>query len=375
MKVLLLLFTVFTLHINLALCQENASKAFILEGTINIDTGTVKLRMIGDSSLYPKSIRHLETSIMNGKFTFKNEIPHSMAYRLEAKNGYYYSDVIVIEEGTQKVNCNVDSSRKVPEINNNVMQEYAKYQETTKEFRNKARLFDKEEDELKGKYPNGIPETLKGEMKVKIQSLYNEGDRNLLAYVQQNPGSYWALWRLIHLTNFGYEKIFDEIMPLFADSIKDSYSGRVLVKILKNSSILTVGKKFPNIKLLNINMTQSPGIKFSKNKYTLVDFWYTNCMPCLATFPSLVKIYDTYHAKGFEIAGIATDALKYEKDLPIVIKRHNLKWLQFWDLYGKQSTDLSIQAFPTNFLMDANGFIIQKNISSLELGVFLKKNL
>lgn len=85
MKVLLLLFTVFILHIKLAVCQENASKVFILEGTINIDTGTVKLRMIGDSSLYPKSIRHLETPIMNGKFTFTNEIPHSMAYRVEAK--------------------------------------------------------------------------------------------------------------------------------------------------------------------------------------------------------------------------------------------------------------------------------------------------
>ncbi len=35
------------------------------------------------------------------------------------------------------------------------MQEYAKYQEMTKEFRNKERLYDKEEDELRGKYPNG----------------------------------------------------------------------------------------------------------------------------------------------------------------------------------------------------------------------------
>ena len=96
MKTLLLLFTVFTLHFKLAVCQENASKTFTLEGTINVDTGKVKLIMIGDSSLYPKSVRHLVAPIINGKFTFKNEIPHSMAYRLETTNGYY-SDVIVIE--------------------------------------------------------------------------------------------------------------------------------------------------------------------------------------------------------------------------------------------------------------------------------------
>ncbi len=374
MKVLLLLLIVFTFHMNLALCQVNDFKTFTIEGTINIDTGTVKLKMIGDSSLYPTSVRYLVTPIKNGKFTFKNEIPHSMAYRLETTSGYY-SDVIVIEPGTQKVNCNIDSSRKVPEINNKVMQEYARYRERTKEFRDKELLFDKEQKELSEKYPNGISETLKGEMKVKIQSLYNEGDRNLLDYVQDNPGSYWALWRLIHLTNFGYEKVFDEMMPLFADSIKDSYAGRGLAKILKNSRILSVGNKFPTMELLNIDCSPAPNIQFSKNKYTLVDFWYTNCIPCLATFPSLVKIYDTYKAKGFEIGGIATDALKYGKDLPIVIKKHKLNWLQYWDLNGKQSADLSIQAFPTNFLLDANGVIIQKNISSPELATFLEKNL
>jgi thiol-disulfide isomerase/thioredoxin len=180
--------------------------------------------------------------------------------------------------------------------------------------------------------------------------------------VQQNPGSYWALWRLIHLTNFGYEKVFDDIMPLFADSIKESYSGRGLAKLLKNSEILTVGNKFPHMDLLTINGSPSPGINFSKSKYTLVDFWYTNCKPCLAAFPSLVKIYDTYQAKGFEIACIATDALKYGKDLPIVIKKHNLNWLQFWDLNGKQSADLSIKAFPTNFLLDANGLLFKRTL-------------
>jgi thiol-disulfide isomerase/thioredoxin len=374
MKLLLFLFIVSTFYIKLAICQENTSKTFTLEGTINIDTGSAMLRMIGDSSVYPKSIRHLVAPIINGKFSFKNEIPHAMAYRLETTNNYY-SDVIVIEQGTQKVNCNIDSSRKVPEIKNNVMQEYARYREMTKEFRVKSDLFDKEQNELRKKYPNGIPELLKAEIAVKIQSMYDEGDRNLLAYVQQNPGSYWALWRLINLTNFGYEQVFDEIMPLFADSIKNSYSGRRLAQILKSSKILAVGNKFPRIELLTINGSKSPGIRFNISKYTLIDFWYTKCGPCLAAFPSLVKIYDTYHSRGFEIAGIATDALKYGKDLPIVIKKHNLKWMQFWDLGGKQSGDLSIYAFPTNFLVDAHGVIIQKNIRSSQLAVFLEKNL
>ena len=371
MKVLLFIFTLTIIHINLAVGQE---KTFILEGKINMDTGKVELLLVGDTTLYPSSIRYLISPVINGKFRFENKIPHPMAYMLASTSGYL-SDMIVIEPGTQSVTCHIDSSRKVPEINNKVMQEYASYREASKGLRDKERLFDQEERELMEKYPKGIPEKLKGEMKVKIQALYDDGDQTLLAYIKENPGSYWALWRLIRLTNFGYEKIFDEMMPLFADSLKDSYSGKGLVQILKRSRILSVGNKFPRMELLQVNGEPSAGIPFTKSKYTLIDFWYTKCMPCIAGFPSFVKIYDDYHKKGFEIAGIATDALKYKKDLPVVIEKHKLKWLQYWDLNGIGSFNLSIQAFPTNFLVDNNGIIIRKNISSPELAAFLEKNL
>lgn len=331
MKTLLFLLTLFFIHINLTLGQE---KTFILEGKIDIDTGNVKLILVGDTSVYPNSLRHLISPVINGQFKFVHGIPHPMAFMLESTSGYL-SGVIVIEPGTQKVICHRDSSRKVPEIYNSVMQEYARFRVATKELNAKNLLFDQEERKLMEKYPEGVPESLKGAMKMKLQALYDEGDQTLLAFIKENPGSYWALWRLISLTNFGYEKIFDEMMPLFADSIKGSFSGKALFQILKRSSILSVGNKFPQMELLQINGERSPGISFANSKYTLIDFWYTRCAPCIAGFPSFVKIYDKYHNKGFEIVGIATDALKYKQDLPIVIKKHMLPWLQYWDLNGK----------------------------------------
>lgn len=371
MKIILFLFLLSILQINTAVCQE---KDFTLDGTINADTGSVKLVMVGDSCLYPKSIRHLISPIQNGKFLFENKLPHPMAYRIESTGGYL-SDVIVIEPGKQWVKCNVDSSRILPEIKNEVMQEYASYRESTKEFRKRSDVFAKEYDALIKQYPKGIPDSLKTKMDLMNQALYNESDQMLLAYIKDNPGSYWAFWRLIHLMNFGYESIFEQIMPLFADSIKESSTGKKLAKILERSAVLSVGKKFPMMKLTDVKGDPSSGPSFGNSKYTLVDFWYTSCGPCIANFPSLVEIYDRYHAKGFEIAGIATDAMKYGKDIPVVVKRHKLKWSQFWDINGKQATELSIQAFPTSFLLDASGVIVQKNISSTELAVFLEKNL
>lgn len=180
---------------------------------------------------------------------------------------------------------------------------------------------------------------------------------------------------LYTLTEFGYEKIFDEMIPLFDNSIKTSYLGKHVSDVLQKSNILAVGNQFPQMNLLQINGNQSPRIPFKSKKYTLVDFWYTTCLPCIKTFPGLVDIYSQYRIKGFEIAGISVDALKYQNDLPDVIKKHNLTWAQYWDVGGKGSKDLSIQAYPTNFLVDSDGIIIHKNIRNAELAVFLKENL
>jgi hypothetical protein len=47
----------------------------------------------------------------------------------------------------------------------------------------------------------------------------------------------------------------------------------------------------------------------------------------------------------------------------------------YWDMAGKGSKDLSIAAYPTNFLVDTNGVIIHKNIGAAELAAFLKDNI
>ncbi|WP_069658532.1 TlpA family protein disulfide reductase [Arcticibacter eurypsychrophilus] len=129
------------------------------------------------------------------------------------------------------------------------------------------------------------------------------------------------------------------------------------------------------MELLDIDGNKTSGIQVKNSKYTLIDFWYTNCGQCIAKFPALSTVYETYHTQGFEIVGIATDALKYKKDLPITIEKHKLKWLQYWDLNGKGATALSILAFPTNYLLNAEGYILEKNISAAELNLFLNKNL
>jgi thiol-disulfide isomerase/thioredoxin len=44
-----------------------------------------------------------------------------------------------------------------------------------------------------------------------------------------------------------------------------------------------------------------------KGKVVLLNFWATWCPPCRAEIPSLVKIKNTYQAKGLEIIGLSVE--------------------------------------------------------------------
>jgi len=55
-----------------------------------------------------------------------------------------------------------------------------------------------------------------------------------------------------------------------------------------------------------------------------------------------------------------------------VIKNHALPWTQFLDLNGIEAEKLAILAFPTNFLCDSDGTIIETDVQPGQLNTFLK---
>ncbi|TXT35162.1 MAG: peroxiredoxin, partial [Planctomycetota bacterium] len=52
---------------------------------------------------------------------------------------------------------------------------------------------------------------------------------------------------------------------------------------------------------------QPASIAALKGKVLLIDFWATNCPPCLAEFPKLKQLYADKHEEGFEVLGISLD--------------------------------------------------------------------
>jgi peroxiredoxin len=93
-----------------------------------------------------------------------------------------------------------------------------------------------------------------------------------------------------------------------------------------------------------------------KGKVVLVEFWATDCGPCVAEMPEVKKVYQKFHDQGFEIVAISLD--DKASALREFIKEKELPWPQHFDGKGWENRfamQYGIFSIPTMWLVDRSG--------------------
>lgn len=140
----------------------------------------------------------------------------------------------------------------------------------------------------------------------------------------------------------------------------------VLTGFMVNGQV-KVDQVAPEISLPGVN--DSP-VKLSsfKGKVVLIDFWASWCGPCRASMPSVIKLYDKYKAKGFEVFGVSIDSKK--KDWLKAIAQDKITYPQVNDKagwYSKTTEVYGVNAIPNTFLLDKTGKIVAIDLEGEQL--------
>ncbi|MBE7176918.1 MAG: AhpC/TSA family protein [Mucilaginibacter polytrichastri] len=361
----------------MAACQSSSDKkalsaadsTFTIEGKlVGKDTGYVYI-------MYAKGDDYQRDSIKpkDHAFTYSGKAGEPVNYTLVVKGenlgekgAYGFYKRLWVEPGAKiQFTLAVDSTEKMTVTGSKEQTVQEEYDAKAKPVRDKMDALYAEWDAADK--DGSLPKKESGFLK-RDSALNAELNEVAGAFVKANPKSFVSV-NLID-ANMMFHPDVEKVTALYnglSDELKNSSTGKDIKKNLDIERNLMVGKVAPDF-----TQKDSTGkdVKLSslRGKYVLVDFWASWCGPCRGENPNVVKAYNKYHPKGFEIVGVSLDDKK-EKWLQAV-QQDKLTWLHVSDLKGWKNAvagDYHIRAIPDNFLLDKDGKIVARGLRGEDL--------
>ncbi|MCE7039013.1 TlpA disulfide reductase family protein [Dyadobacter sp. CY312] len=170
------------------------------------------------------------------------------------------------------------------------------------------------------------------------------------------------------------------IRPQFArmsESVRKSPYGLIYAEKLRMLSRLVIGNQAPAFTQPD-TAGNAVALKDFKGKYVLLDFWASWCKPCREEHPNLLRAYNEFNTKNFTILSVSLDSPNAKSAWLKAIAKDGLLWTQLSDLKGWKNEAgqlYSVEAVPSNFLIDPYGKIVAKDLRGNELNLKLAELL
>ncbi|OGX89360.1 TlpA disulfide reductase family protein [Hymenobacter coccineus] len=202
---------------------------------------------------------------------------------------------------------------------------------------------------------------------------FAQSDRD---FIKANPNSWVSLYALtgsmMAVPQYAVEgPLYEALSP----ALKNSPDGRRYGAMMQGLKAVAIGAQAPNFSQKTpdgklISLTDYRG------KYVLVDFWASWCKPCRQENPAVIKAYEAYKGRNFDILGVSLDNEEGRAKWLKAIQDDHLPWAQVSDLRGTQNAvaqTYQVNAVPQNFLIDPSGKIVAANLRGEELQTVLAK--
>ncbi|MEX0316000.1 MAG: thioredoxin-like domain-containing protein [Allomuricauda sp.] len=334
-------------------CQKK-NQSYRIEGQITgfPDSTMVYLKNMETDSDFDS------TMVVNNKLVLKGElsdVPLQVWFYSRIEKQLVYTNLFMGNDHMSLTGDIKDFPWKVNVSGSNFHNDFMALQSLTREF-------DIERDTMVRnffKLPDSLRENKWSDLIPRMKRIDSTTKAIKIDFIKKNPNLYSSIINLGYLKN-GMPK----------DSVRKLYNG--LTPQIKKSKYAKIVSIFLEDKILDKNDTyydftalnqKNDSIRLSelrKGKYTLLDFTAYNCGPCIMAAKELRKI-DKNHKDSLDIVSFSNDIKK--EDWLKSLERDSVTWPSLWDgkgRYSKTAIKYGVNGFPTFFLIDPSGKIIDK---------------
>jgi thiol-disulfide isomerase/thioredoxin len=341
--------------------------------TKGIESNQEAILVLYQGNQFPDSI-----PIRNHQFTISGHIQQPGMYRLFNHENQFITELFFVDTGKHQINIQETTNHNPFDVGWGITVSNSAAQDAFIQYLSSLNSVN---TNILTLYDTTNCENIQNREAKKVCNTHFEWQRNiyrnqrdsiLTDYIIRHPNASINPWILYwNMDKMGYRaaytKLLEEQSNLFPKAIHQVLSN-FLLQLRKN----TIGESFP---LLHFIEAKVPEWKHEKPLYTLIDFWFSSCSPCIAQFELLKPIYKEYHSKGFEIIAITTDAISTLQQYKAVLKKQNYQWKLCIDTNGKRAKSIYIKSYPSNFLINQQGKIVAVDIRPERLEAFLKDEL